>query len=79
LEAKDNLQRMLVSVPLTDDERAAVEDGQGALEKLLEHLADVPTPAGLTPQQNRYPGRHDAPAGRRGESEANVIGLRPRR
>ncbi|MFI6451463.1 tyrosine-type recombinase/integrase [Streptosporangium amethystogenes] len=28
LEAKDNLQRMLVAIPLTDDERAAVEDGQ---------------------------------------------------
>ena len=32
LEATGNLQRMLAEVPLTDDERAAVEDGQAALE-----------------------------------------------
>lgn len=46
LQAKTNLQRMLVSIPLTDDEQAAVEDGQAALDRLLQRLADVPTPAG---------------------------------
>jgi integrase len=51
LEAKANLQRMLVAIPLTDDERAAVDDGQAALGKLLERLADIPTPAGPTPRQ----------------------------
>ena len=51
LEAKDNLQRMLASIPLTDDERAAVQDGQAALDKLLTQLADTPTPAGATPRQ----------------------------
>jgi integrase len=51
LEAKDNLQRMLASIPLTDDERAAVDDGQAALDSLLGRLADVPTPAGATPRQ----------------------------
>lgn len=51
LEAKDNLQRMLANIPLTDDERAAVEDGQTALDQLLECLADVPTPTGATPLQ----------------------------
>jgi integrase-like protein len=51
LEAKANLQRMLASVPLTDDERAAVEDGQAALDALLARLADTPTPAGATPRQ----------------------------
>ncbi len=51
LEAKDNLQRMLAAVPLTDDERAAVDDGQAALDKLLSQLADTPTPAGPTPRQ----------------------------
>ena len=30
---------MLVSIPLTDDERAAVEDGQTALDTLLARLA----------------------------------------
>ena len=38
-------------IPLTDDERAAVDDGDAALTRLLERLADVPTPAGPTPRQ----------------------------
>ena len=57
LEAKDNLQRMLASIPLTDDEPDAVDDGQAALDKLLERLADVPTPAGPTPRQIGVPAR----------------------
>ena len=57
LEAKANLQRMLVAIPLTDDERAAVDDGQAALDKLLERLADVPTPAGPTPRQLAIPAK----------------------
>jgi integrase len=51
LEAKANLQHMLASIPLTDDERAAVEDGQAALGSLLDRLAGTPTPAGATPRQ----------------------------
>ncbi|GLW74797.1 hypothetical protein Kpho02_70940 [Kitasatospora phosalacinea] len=35
LEAKTNLQKMSVAIPLTDDEQAAVEDGQAALDRLL--------------------------------------------
>ncbi|MGW4984371.1 hypothetical protein [Streptomyces mirabilis] len=55
LEAKDNLQRMLASIPLTDDERAAVDDGQVALDQLLERLVDVPTPTGATPREIGIP------------------------
>jgi hypothetical protein len=55
LEARDNLQKMLASIPLTDDERAAVDDGQAALDSLLGRLADVPTPAGATPRQIGVP------------------------
>jgi integrase len=51
LEAKDNLQRMLAAIPLTEEERAAVEEGAEALDRLLERLANVPTPAGQTPHQ----------------------------
>jgi integrase len=51
LEAKKNLQRMLANVPLTDDEQAAVDDGQAALDRLLERLIDVPTPDGATPRE----------------------------
>jgi hypothetical protein len=54
-EARDNLQRMLASIPLTDDERATVDDKQAALESLLGRLADVPAPAGATPRQIGVP------------------------
>ncbi|MCQ8193736.1 hypothetical protein [Streptomyces rugosispiralis] len=55
LEAKDNLQRMLASVPLSDEERAAVDDGQSALDQLLERLVDIPTPTGTTPREIGVP------------------------
>ncbi len=51
LEAQHNLQRMIASVPLTEDERAAVDDDAAAVDRLLERLADTPTPAGPTPRQ----------------------------
>jgi hypothetical protein len=46
---------MLAAIPLTDDERAAVDDGRTAVETLLAWLADVPTPAGPTPHQIGVP------------------------
>lgn len=51
LEAKANLQRMLQEIPLTEEERCAVEDGVAAVEKLSTQLMDIPTPAGPTPRQ----------------------------
>jgi integrase len=51
IEAKDDLQRMLVGIPLTDDERAAVDNDQAALDRLLQRLVDVATPAGPSPRQ----------------------------
>jgi integrase len=58
LEAKTGLQRMLVGVPLTDDERAAVDNDQTAVDQLIQRLADIATPAGPTPNQLRAePGR----------------------
>ncbi len=56
LEAKSNLQKMTAAIPLTDDERAAVDDGQAAIDRLLGKLADTPTPAGPTPRQLATPG-----------------------
>lgn len=40
VEAKGNLQKMLVSIPLTDDERAVVDVGRA--DRLLGRLAEVP-------------------------------------
>lgn len=51
VEGRRNLVRMLQEIPLSDDERAAVEEGVAALARLSEQLADVPTPAGPTPRQ----------------------------
>lgn len=51
LEGKANLLRMLQEIPLSEEERAAVEDGVEAMEKLCQRLVDVPTPAGPTPGQ----------------------------
>jgi hypothetical protein len=55
LEAKENLQKMRAMIPLTDDEQAAVDDGSTALDRLLDRLADTPTPAGPTPRQLDLP------------------------
>jgi hypothetical protein len=55
VEAKASLHRMLLTIPLTDDERAAVDDGADAVERLLARLADTPTPAGPTPREIPLP------------------------
>ncbi|MFJ9953678.1 hypothetical protein [Kitasatospora sp. NPDC091207] len=55
IEANDNLQRMAAAIPLADDERAAVDDGQQALDRPLARLADTPTPAGPTPRELDVP------------------------
>jgi hypothetical protein len=55
LEAKSNLLRLRQEIPLREEERAAVDAGLAAMEKLLTQLADVPTPAGPTPRQLQTP------------------------
>ena len=40
---------MLVQIPLTDTERAAVEGDSTAIDRLLACLADTPTPTGDGP------------------------------
>jgi hypothetical protein len=56
LEAKADLQKMTAAIPLAEDEQAAVEDGQTAIDRLLGKLADTPTPTGPTPRQLATPG-----------------------
>ena len=45
LQGKTNLLQLCPEIPLNDWELAAVDDGVATMEKLLEQLADVPTPA----------------------------------
>jgi integrase len=68
LEAKDGLQRMLVEIPLTDNERAAVEGDEHAVGRLIDLLADAPTPAGPTPRelaQDQRPRSEETPTAAR--------------
>src|SRR6185437_3733255 len=51
LQGKANLLQLRQEIPLNESELAAVDDGVAAMEKLLEQLADVPTPAGPTPRE----------------------------
>jgi hypothetical protein len=51
LRGKANLLQLRQEIPLNDSELAAVDDGVTAMEKLLEQLTDVPTPAGPTPRE----------------------------
>jgi hypothetical protein len=51
LAVKDGIEQMLEQLDLTDAERAALEGDRDAVAALVEKLADVPTPAGPTPNQ----------------------------
>jgi integrase len=45
LETRDGLLKMLQEIPLSDEERAAVDGDVQALDQLLQKLATVPTPS----------------------------------
>lgn len=45
LETRDGLLKMLQEIPLSDEERAAVDGDVQALDRLLERLKEVPPPS----------------------------------
>jgi hypothetical protein len=51
VEGKANLVRMLEFVSLTEDEQLLVTEGIELHQALIEKLANVPTPLGLTPRE----------------------------
>ncbi len=53
LEAKDGLQRMLVEIALTDEERAAAQGDRRAIDGLITRLANLSTPADASPNGTR--------------------------
>jgi hypothetical protein len=55
-EGQGQPAEMTTVIPLTEDEQAAVDDGQAAIDRLLSKLADTPTPARPTPRQLAAPG-----------------------
>lgn len=73
LEANDNLRRMLAAIPLTEDERAAVDDGQGAPDKLLGRLADIPTTCRADAATDRQPHDRNMPSDRSHHLATTVI------
>jgi hypothetical protein len=48
---KAGIEHMLEQLDLTEEERDALEGDQNAIAALVDKLADVPTPAGPTPNQ----------------------------
>jgi integrase len=62
VEASSSLQRMLVEIPLTDQERAAVEQDQDGIERLINGLVDTASPAGPTPREIDASSRASGPA-----------------
>ena len=51
LDAKDNILRFVQQIPLSDEERAAVDGDLTAIDRLTRQLADRPTPSGQTPAE----------------------------
>jgi hypothetical protein len=49
LQTRDSLLKMLQEIPLSDEERAAVDGDVQALEHLLQKLPSVPTPSAVRP------------------------------
>ena len=51
LEGQANLLRLLEFVQLTEEEKLLVTEGIELHQALIEQLADIPTPTGLTPRE----------------------------
>ncbi len=51
LQARDSLLKMLQEIPLSEDERAAVDGDVQALDRLLERLKEIPTPSECQKQE----------------------------
>jgi integrase len=53
IQSKTGMIRMLQEIPLTDDERAAVEGDQNAVDRLLRRLETTPTPDRLNSSKRK--------------------------
>src|SRR5438876_10919745 len=51
LEGQANLRSMLEFVQLTEEEKLLVTEGIELHQALIEQLADIPKPTGLTPRE----------------------------
>lgn len=51
LQTHDGLLKLLQEIPLSDEERAAVDGDVQALDRLLDQLKDVPTPSQISSQK----------------------------
>lgn len=62
LENRGNLLRLRQEIPLTEEERAVVDEDLAGCEHLLAQLADVPALDGATPRQLLSESATQAPA-----------------
>jgi hypothetical protein len=53
LDAQSSLLRLVQEMPLTKEERAAVDGDMAAMSRLTARLAEQPTPSGQTPEELR--------------------------
>lgn len=61
LEARESKLQLLQEMPLTEEERAAVDGDLEALSRLTLRLADQPTPSGQTPTELKFELRNRLP------------------
>ncbi|MFD9436895.1 tyrosine-type recombinase/integrase [Streptomyces sp. NPDC060002] len=81
LEAKGNLQKMTAAIPLTDGERAAVDDGQAALDRLLDRRPTLRHPQARHPANSTcrpaHAFCHSSPSGKAVQAQRRAdIGVR---
>jgi hypothetical protein len=55
ITSKTGMIRMLEEIPLIDDERAAVEGDQKAIDRLLQQLENTRMPDRLSSSKNKRP------------------------
>jgi hypothetical protein len=72
LEAKDNLQRMLTAIPLTDDERGACRRRSGRPGQAPGTPRGRPYPSRADTPPDRPSGSGDAAPGDRGQARAGI-------
>jgi integrase len=64
LETRDGLLKMLQEIPLSDEERAAVDGDVQALNRLLERLKETPTPSECHAESRQKPLQAFIPVGK---------------
>jgi integrase len=80
IRSKSSMVRMLQEIPLTDDERAAVDGDVAAIDRLLARLKSTPTPDQFGPTDRTVASQNTEPeASHAGQSRAERTSRRAKR